>query len=327
MRKEVYVVIGMGNISVRHRKNLKSLYPLSKVVGFSSSGRDIKTLPDYCDYVANSINEIIELRPKFVIIASPATYHLTHSEPFIKNNIPVLIEKPISSNLSDVNKILSLSRKYPTTIGVGYCLRFMESALEVKKLLKKGIIGKLQNVEVFAGQYLPNWRTKNYLDSVSVSKSLGGGVLLELSHEIDYIFWIFGQLQLVSSSLGNSKVLNLEVEEIADFSLIDGNGMVCRVHLDFLQDPPKRTCKITGEDGEISWNLLLNKVEVVTLKGKKTHYNDKKWDNNLMYIEMLKEFSLSIDSDFSSKIASVNEAYEVIKTIESIKKINKIGVS
>ena len=60
-------------------------------------------------------------------------------------------------------------------------------------------------------------------------------MLLELSHEIDYIQWLIGSMKVHYAQLRSSSELNLEVEELADIVLVSQTGTVCNVHLDLLQ--------------------------------------------------------------------------------------------
>lgn len=215
----LYAVIGMGSIAKRHLKNLRFLYPDADIYVVSSSGRNLD-LPEGANAVV-SLEELIRLKPNYVIIASPAPYHTSAAILLLENNIPVLIEKPLASDSEDATKFLELcsAESYPP-VAVGYCLRFLPSALAVKAFLETGSLGTLYNVSSVVGQYLPGWRSdKNYKDSVSAKKELGGGALLELSHELDYLMWLFGSVTLQHSWLRTTAELGLEVEEIADLVL------------------------------------------------------------------------------------------------------------
>ena len=131
MAKESYCVVGLGNIAKRHRKNLKILFPLSVVISVSASGRVPKSTPDDCDYFAESISDAIKKCPRYAIIASPSTFHADHAAQFIRASIPILIEKPLTSEYQDAHILEDVARDYGTPVAVGYCLRFMPSALRV----------------------------------------------------------------------------------------------------------------------------------------------------------------------------------------------------
>ena len=95
--------------------------------------------------------------------------------------------------------------------------RYMPLFNNIKNIIDQRIIGNILAVNVYAGQYLPNWRSNSdYRDGVSANKSLGGGVLLELSHEIDYVIWLFGVPKSVICSAPKISNLEIDVEDIAN---------------------------------------------------------------------------------------------------------------
>lgn len=185
-------IIGLGSIAKRHAKNISSIYKNARVFGVSSSGSS-NNIPENIEKIIN-INELISRKPEFVIIASPAPFHGEYIKILLENNIPILVEKPLAHDVNACQRIEAICSRFPSSsVAVGYCLRFLPAAILVKEILEKGLLGKLYNVNSVVGQFLPNWRNdRNYKDSVSANKSLGGGALLELSHELDYLHWFFG---------------------------------------------------------------------------------------------------------------------------------------
>jgi predicted dehydrogenase len=312
-------VIGLGNIAKRHRSNLKILFPESKIVVLSASGRIPTEKLNDADEVVLSLNALIECKPLFVIVASPATAHRHHGEKLIENNIPVLIEKPLAADCADAKHLRIFSEKYNTPVAVGYCLRYLSSAIKMKELLSGNYIGSVYNCFINIGQYLPEWRPNiNYRDSVSAKKELGGGALLELSHEIDYAQWLLGPLTLESAILRNSNELNLDVEEIADVVLSTFKGAVCNIHLDFLQKQTQRLCSIIGSNGRLDWNLMTNTIVHISASGEKIIFSEPEWDKNNMYLNMIQDFSNLMEGKSNSSI-DVSQAEMSIQLIEEIK--------
>jgi predicted dehydrogenase len=312
-------VIGLGSIATRHRKNIKHLFPNSIVYAMSASGRYPSEKVSDCDIVLGSITELIAIKPNMVIVASPASYHAEHAIPLIQSAIPTLIEKPITAELKDLIKIQNAIDNYSTPVAVGYCLRYLPSTIKIKELLGRKVLGTVYNAQVEVGQYLPDWRpNKNYLDSVSANKSLGGGVLLELSHELDYANWLFGILNVEHAILRSSKELNLTVEDIADITLTTQDGIVCNIHLDFLQRSAKRFCSIIGSEGRLDWDLIKNTIIFSTVSGSEILYSEPEWDKNQMYLAMMSDFQRMIENKNHNCI-SVEEGAKVVQLISSIK--------
>ncbi|MNZ14248.1 1,5-anhydro-D-fructose reductase [compost metagenome] len=312
-------VIGLGNISVRHRRNLKHLYPSASIYAMSASGQATATDISDCDVFVSSVGELIQHRIEFAIIASPATLHAAHAIPLIKAGIPVLIEKPLAASLADCEAIQAASHEHNTPVAVGYCLRYLPSAMLMKDLLTEQKMGRCYHVQVETGQYLPDWRpSKDFRHSVSARAELGGGVLLELSHEFDYIQWLLGPLQVKYASLSSSEELGLSVEDMADIMLGDKTGAIATVHLDFLQRKAHRKCRVIGSEGTLEWDLIQNSVSLSSAKGIEVIHCDPAWDKNQMYLGMIADFVNLIQGAKNHSI-SIDDATRTVALIEAIK--------
>ena len=321
------LIIGLGSISLRHRKNLKLLCPNIHIIGLPSSGKIENKDTDLIDEVILSIDEI-KKKIDFAIIASPSTFHFKYLKILFSERIPCLIEKPLAHNLHDAEQIMDIYNKTNIPACVGYCLRYMPSAIKMKEILDQKVLGKIYNVFVNVGQYLPDWRpSKNYQNTVSAKKFLGGGALLELSHEIDYIQWLFGSLKVKYAKLRTSKELNLDVEDLGDI-IFESNkeNILCNLHLDFLQKKPQRTCSIIGEKGRIDWDLIKNTIKFHDKKNSEYLFFEKKWDNNNMYIDLLKNFINSIKYQ-NINIPDLKQSLKVMELIDDIKFLSKKDTS
>ncbi len=316
---ERVAVVGLGNIATRHRRNLKCLFPKVQLYAMSASGRIPQEAISDADYLVSSIHMLIEKRVQFVIVASPSPFHALHSIPLIESGIPVLIEKPVTASLNDVKMLQSISAQYQTPVAVGYCLRYLSSALEMKRLLSSGKIGNLYHASVEIGQYLSDWRpNKDYRDSVSAKVSLGGGALLELSHELDYTQWLLGELTLEHAILRQTKELALEVEDSADMLFSNSKQAIIHMHLDFLQRKAHRQCRFVGSKGALEWDLIDNEIRFVSPQGMQVLYSEPKWDKNQMYTAMLADFVAKIHQE-PNQCVSLGEAAQSVELIEEIK--------
>lgn len=311
-------VIGLGSIAERHRKNLRLLFPNAEILSMSASGRYVPDPPENADSLLLTIDELINEKPNLVIDASPSSKHCYYSGKIIDSSIDCLIEKPVASTLSQCESLLLSDARSSSQITVGYCLRYLTSTNRMKSYIDEECFGRIHSIYISTGQYLPDWRpNKNYLDSVSSKKELGGGVLLELSHEIDLLMYLFGRVRPKYANLKSSEELSLTVEDIADVVFETENGDSIFLHLDFLQRSSQREFIFITEKGRVIWDLLKNSIECFSHKGRKVLFDDPYFDKNQMYILMLKDCV----QGGSNRTCSLQEAVKVVEVIDKVKAI------
>ncbi len=312
-------VIGLGNISKRHRANLRTLYPETKIFAVSASGRQPRESIEHADECLLDIDELLKHEIDMAIVASPATFHAQHAIPLLKAGIPVLIEKPLSASEAEAEAIISVAMHYKTPVAVGYCLRYLSSSQYIKGLLENEIIGEVYNAFIEVGQYLPDWRPgKNYRESVSASAQLGGGALLELSHELDYVQWLLSPLRSHCAILRSSKKLQLDVEDSADILALSTGGTIVSIHLDFLQRKAHRMCRFIGSKGCLEWNLLRNEIMLFSASAETKVFSQPEWDKNKMYLNMILDFEGLINNK-PNQCATLADAQETVSLIANIK--------
>jgi predicted dehydrogenase len=138
---QTFAVVGMGSIAKRHLSNLRKLHPDDKICVVSATGKNMK-LPDDATSII-TLDELIDCKPEYVIVASPATQHINIAERLLSQNIPVLIEKPLAHNGPACASLTHICNQTPPKkVAVGYCLRFLPSAKVVKKLLRFKSVGR-----------------------------------------------------------------------------------------------------------------------------------------------------------------------------------------
>jgi predicted dehydrogenase len=300
-------------------RNLRSEFPSADVVCVSSTGRILENSEVPATEISASIEDALQKPTDFAVVASPANLHLEHALKVLDKDIPVLVEKPLCLSLGDDPYRLLVGGR--EKIGVGYNLRFMPSAQIVKELLDKKELGEITTAFAEVGQYLPDWRPgTDYKSSVSARKELGGGALLELSHEIDYLQWIFGNFTQVMGTTRNSGQLGISVEDNVDAMLVSDEGSVVHLHLDLLQRVPSRTFKAVGEKATLLWDLLRNEVSVLMPGGeRRLIYSDPDYDRNKMYLDQMSafvDFALG-DGHFDSSFESAERVMSLVDAIRA----------
>jgi predicted dehydrogenase len=183
-------------------------------------------------------------------------------------DVPVFIEKPLAHTLRDAASVLNILGPVVERSQLGYNLRFSESLIAFRDFVRGGRFGRVLRFSAETAQYLPDWRPgRDYRDTVSAQAGLGGGVLLELSHELDYLRWIFGEWDWVSAWTGRTSSLEIDVEDTALVTIgIEGENaaaqLVGQLSLDFARRDKTRTVTAVCETGTLRWDGIAGTVDL-----------------------------------------------------------------
>lgn len=291
------VLIGLGSIGLRHLRNLFTL-GYNQVSIVSRSGN----LPAQFSYlpVYPSLHDALSASAfDAAIVCTPTSFHLVAAKALLEAKIPnIYIEKPVSHSFNGMEELLDLSSSYNNHIIVGYDLHFDPGMQKLKQLLAEEIIGKVISVNAQVGQYLPDWRpNEDYTKGMSAKKETGGGVMLDLIHEFDYLLCLIGPATAIACQYTNSGALQIETEDVCDVLLRFENGATGTIHLDYLQQKLVRNCMITGYDGTIFWNLADSKVTWINKQKHEEEYTYKGFERNDRFIEIMKAFLQNKNDD------------------------------
>ena len=312
------LVVGSGSIARRHLANFRLLLPDAEVGCISASGRSLAHGETVATTQFQSMEEVIAWGPDLAVVASPAPLHTVHAGLLLEAGIPVLIEKPLSDKLDRVNDVQHLLSRYRDRIEVAYNLRFLSSSRKMKTLIDEHCVGRVLGLQIEVGQYLPDWRPKaDYRHQVSANRALGGGVLLELSHELDYMTWLFGRFDHVYCVASNSGQLEIDVEDCADI-LLSRDGLTAQVHLDFLQRRAKRVCKVIGSAGTLYWDLIANRITRDAPDGEDILFSDPTANRNDMYVELLRGF-IEVAAGRSKPRITLDEGLVILDMVEAMR--------
>jgi predicted dehydrogenase len=254
------LIIGTGTMGFRHFEIVRKLFPEAQIAVYSESGRN-----SHFAHTLTTKSEIESFRPEISVVANQSSRHLDVACYLAELGSHLLIEKPLSSNLDGIDQLIAMKNRSNLKLAVGYNLRFLPSFRIFHSLLKKNTVGRIFDVRIEVGQSLETWRPeRDYRETTSARRIDGGGVLRELSHEIDYLIEFFGPPKWVSASIGRVSDLEIDVEDIAHLILgmenEDGTEFMASMHLDFVRQDKTRRCTVIGSDGTLEWNLLSGRI-------------------------------------------------------------------
>jgi predicted dehydrogenase len=198
-----------------------------------------------------------------VLICTPPHLHTNMAKRVAEHGLNQLLEKPLAQNLSGVDDLITTLKNRGVWAMVGYSMRFHPGVLEVRKVVESGVLGRILGVRAEVGQYLPDWHPhEDYRDWYMSHEEQGGGALLDLSHEIDYLRWLLGDVAEVSAAVTHVSNLDLDTDDLSELILRFETGVIGNVHVDLVQRQYRRHCSIVGTEGTALWDYSTGAVEL-----------------------------------------------------------------
>lgn len=257
-----FLIAGLGSIGRRHLRNLRTLGQDDIILYRSNLATlpdaELGDLPTYTE-----LSLALAEKPTGVIVANPTALHLEVAIAAARAGVALLIEKPISDGLAGLGELQSALALSGKPVMVGFHFRFHPVLNHLKALLESGRLGKPLSARAHWGEYLPGWHPwEDYRRSYAARADLGGGVVNTLSHPLDYLRWLLGEVESVSAWTGKLSDLELDVEDHADILIRFAAGQAASVHLDYYQRPPSHTLEITCEGGRICWDNATGEAQI-----------------------------------------------------------------
>jgi len=310
------LVIGYGSIGKRHAMNVKGAGHEVILLRHSRNNPNKDGLKEY--YSFEEVVEHDEING--AIICSPTSEHLHNVEMLVRYNIPFLLEKPPAADLKSTLRMEKLLKSNGfNNYAIGFNLRYYPALQFIRDFLPE--LGKIYSSRVYAGYYLPNWRKDvDYRETSSARKELGGGVHVELVHEIDYLLWFFGCPEKVVGYVNRISNLEITTEDICAALLKYEDGSIVELHLDYLSHKYLRGCQIIAENGTLEWDMNAGGVYYCRKDqetSEKIFSLELNYDFNDTYIGELEHFTGIISGKAESKVG-IGDAVDTMKVLEAV---------
>lgn len=269
-----FLIAGLGSIGRRHLRNLTALGEGNILLYRSHRS----TLPEdeLEGYpVETDPQAALAWKPEAVIVSNPTAMHLEAAIPAAEAGCHLLIEKPVSHSMERVSELAAAVQRGGGQVLVGYQFRFHPGLRKIAALLGESAIGRVLSVRAHWGEYLPGWHPwEDYRQGYSARSDLGGGVVLTLSHPLDYLRWLVGEVEAVWAFTGSSGDLTLDVEDTAEIGLKFADGALGSMHLDYNQRPAAHRLEITGTRGSLLWDNSDGTVRLFRAPDSRTAADD-----------------------------------------------------
>ncbi len=251
------LIVGLGSIAKKHISAILEIDAQAKIYALRSGKGSINEVESTISCL--SLSEIDMQSIDFVIISNPTSEHFNSIRTLAKYNKPLFIEKPLFSEITEETQQLVAeieNQKIPTYIACN--LRFLDAIKEIKTLIAHK---RINEVNVYCGSFLPDWRPRTDFRTIySANKEMGGGVHIDLIHELDYVYWLFGPPGATRSFFSSVSSLQISAIDYANYLWSYPDFQVSIV-LNYYRKDSKRTMEIVTDSGTYLVNLLKNTIE------------------------------------------------------------------
>ncbi len=268
------IFFGTGSIGTRYINILQKQYrhDLFAFRFGKSKKTGLSGIPEVFSW-----DDFDKVKPNVAFITNPTALHIKTATRAAERNCALYLEKPVSSDLVGLNRLLTIIKEKRLTTYVAYNLRFHPVIEKLKDFCQKN---KPLHMRIICTSYLPHWRSnQDYKKNYSSHAKMGGGVILDLSHEIDYISYLLGEIKTMSGSFGRQSNLTVDAEDYADI-LINTKKSPVNLHLNFMSHLKQRTIQIDFQEMGVVGDLINGTVRI---------YNQEKLMKRLKFKAGMKE--------------------------------------
>jgi len=297
------LIIGLGSIGKKHISAIKQIDYTTEIYALRSKSNAEQFLDVINIY---RIEEIAETPIDFAIISNPTSEHRKTIEILSRYKFPLFIEKPLDASIAIEEFVDSVAKSGIQTY-VACNLRFLDCIKYVKQRFANSQNKRLNEVNVYCGSYLPDWRpNSDYKKSYSAISELGGGVHIDLIHEIDYIYWLFGEPNDVKRTFKSQSTLSIPTIDYANY-VFEYNGFCTNIVLNYYRRDPKRILELIFEDETWVIDLLKNQI---TCNNKEV-YTSKQLMSDTYYQQM--EYFIESLQNKTNTFNTISDAFKVLK--------------
>jgi predicted dehydrogenase len=291
------LVVGCGSIGRRRLRNLRALGVRSLLTVDPRADRRDQAASETGAIAFATAEEALDRQPACVIVATPTAFHVPVALDAARRGCHLFVEKPLSHTMQQVDELIATAERKRLVTMVACNYRFDTSLNLVKRLVDEGAVGNIVSARAEFGFYLPySHPHEDYRETYPAKKGLGGGLLLDRTHELDYLRWIFGEVQGGACFYAKRTSLEIETEDVAEILLRFESGVIASIHLDYVEREYRCAARIIGDAGTIQWAFWPHRVRLYSAKSNdwKVLLDDPNPDINNMYLAELAHFLDSV---------------------------------
>lgn len=233
-------VIGIGKLGSVHLRIYKELKGIGEIYLVDTNPQVLSNHKN-----CHHLTDYRELKGKvdLVSIATPTFSHYEIAKFFLKNKIPVLVEKPLTQNLKEAKKLIAISKENKTLLFVGHVERYNNAYLAIKKIIKNPLFIECHRLNPY-----PN-------------RSLDISVVLDLMiHDLDIILYLLKD-NIKKIDAKGVRILS-PTEDIANARITFQHGCVANITSSRISQKRERKIRIFMPQSYISLDYAQQTVEI-----------------------------------------------------------------
>lgn len=320
-RKIRWGIVGLGNIAAKFANDLKLIdnAVLAAVASRSIEKASAFAKKHQAEFAFGSYTELFESGTVDVVyIATPHTSHVNLSIDAMGNGLHVLCEKPIGVNLSEVEQMVTASKRNNVFLMEALWTRFLPSFIKIKKLLDNGAIGELAHINAdFAFFGMDRAEEGRVLNP-----NLAGGSLLDIG--IYPVFLAYALLGKPKTILASANFHTTGIEK--QVSIVFGYDNAQAVLYSGFTSNSETRAEITGSDGRIILASRWHETEnyCIEKNEKQEHFTTPKKGKG--YVHEIHEVHACLEkSEIESSLWSHKNSLDLIGLLDSIRE--KAGIT
>jgi predicted dehydrogenase len=314
------LIVGSGSIGKRHARNLASLGCRISCVDPREERR--KELAAETPVIGSypTIEDALSIGGlDGVVVGSPTAFHPAQTISALEAGLPVLLEKPVAKTAAEAHAMREAERRTGVPVLLGYTWRWWPPLARVRALLGESAVGTLRHVQFHMSAHLADWHPwEPYQEFFMASAAQGGGALLDESHWIDLMIWLFGMPAELSGRVEKISDLNIETDDNVDALAVYPDGLRVSLHLDLYGRPHEKYIRFIGERGTLLWSADPNRLAIGRQSAHVWEAENFTFERNEMFMAVAREY-LDVVTRRVSPSCTLTDGIKVMELIEAIR--------
>lgn len=317
------LIIGSGSVGKRHAANFTALgCAISCVDPRADRRAEVAAATGVRGSYATREEALAADTYDGVVVCTPTAVHRADVLASVANGLPVLLEKPAAESREAAQAMADAAGAIP--ILLGYTWRWWPALQRMRSLILGGAIGRVLSAQFHMSAHLADWHPwEPYQEFFMASAAQGGGALLDESHWIDMMIWLFGMPHSVFGLAGKISSLEIDSDDAVDSIAVYDSGLRVSLHLDLFGRPHEKSIRCLGEEGTLVWTADSNRLSQSSDISGFPVVEDIPGERNDMFVAVAQEFLQALDGAPPS--CNLRDGLAVLDVIEAIRESTRSG--